>query len=142
MVTYQRARWKHWVRYFGLTIMVFLNISMIMSNLELHYRHRPLALGQELASYGIVFFFDLAILMPLIFEVDTVRITSDRVILSTLLWRAKLRWEEIVAFNNPIWLAFAVLRTRSCFYLINKHDVGPWDELLQTICFKTGRPAN
>ena len=138
-LTFQRARWKHWVRYFGVFVMFFLNISLVLATIEIHTRPTSIDIWRELLSYVIVAFFDLTVFLPTFFEVDKLEATQDKLIVSTLFWKSKIPWKEIRAFHNWVWFTFAVLKTPRCFYLINKRDVKPIDELLETIAHKRAR---
>ena len=139
VVTFQRARWKHFIRYFGAFVIFWLNVSLVLATIEIHTTHESPDIWRELLSYVIVLFFNVTVLVPTLLEVDTAWASPDKLTVGTLLWKSKIPWKDIVALYNPVWLTFAVLRTRRCFYLINKRDIQPLDELLETIAFKRAR---
>lgn len=132
---FQRARWKHIVRLFGLFIVVTLNISLVLSNLRLMMSYR-MDLGHALFSFAILIVLDVLFLLPTIFEVDSVVVTPDSLNLNALLWRAKLPWSQVLSCNKPTYLAFAIVKTARCFYLINKRDIPDFADLLETIRFQ------
>lgn len=140
-LTFERARWKHWVRYFGVSVIFMLNFSLVAATIEIHSRQVGPDIWRELLSFVLVAFFDLTVLLPTLLEVDRVWATPDRLIMSTLFWKTRVPWADIKAFYNPIWFNFAVVRTARCLYLINKRDVKPLDELIQTIDFKRTKVA-
>jgi hypothetical protein len=141
-LTFTRARWKHYSRYFGVVVIGLLNLSLIASTIQIHSTQPTPDIDRELLSFALVLFFDVSVLIPLIFEVDQVWATPDRIIFKTLFWTSKVPWGEIKAFHNPLYLAFAIVRTQRCFYLINKRDIAPLDQLLETIQFKLGKAAS
>lgn len=132
---FQRARWKHFVRYFGLFTVLLLNISLVGSNIHLAANHR-MDLKHLLLSYVLLITLDVIFLLPTIFEVDKVVVTDESLVMSTLLWRAKLPWAAIVSCVKPAWLAYAIVKTQRCFYLINKRDVKDFADLLEIIQFQ------
>jgi len=138
-LTFARARWKHWSRYFGAFVIAMLNVSLVMSTIQIHMNQPFPDIDRELLSFAFVLFFDLTVLLPIILEVDRVVVTPDTIVFKTLFWTSKVPWPEIVSFKNPLVLTFAIVRTPRCFYLINKKDIRPLDELLETIQFKLAR---
>ena len=138
-LTFTRARWKHWSRYFGVFVIVLLNISLVLSTIQIHSTQPTPDIDRELLSFAFVLFFDLTVLLPIIFEVDRVVVTADKVTFKTLFWTSKIPWTEIRSFRNPIYLTFAIVRAPRLFYLINKKDIVPIEELVETIEFKLGK---
>jgi hypothetical protein len=138
-LTFSRARWKHWSRYFGAFVIAMLNVSLVMSTIQIHTSQPLPDIDRELLSFAFVLFFDVTVLLPIILEVDRVVVTPDKVVFKTLFWTSKVPWSEIISFKNPLVLTFAIVRTPRCFYLINKKDIRPLDELLETIQFKLAR---
>jgi hypothetical protein len=136
---YQRARWKHYLRFVGLLLLVCLNISLVGSSIEVFSTRQSLDLQQQLASYLVAIFFDITVLIPILFEVDRLWFAPDRLILKTLLWEAKIPYEQIVSFSNPIYLAFGIIKTKNCFYLVNKRDISSFPELAQILSQRIGK---
>lgn len=132
---FRRARWKHFVRYFGLFTVLLLNISLVGSNIHLAANHR-MDLKHLLLSYVLLITLDVIFLLPTIFEVDKVVVTDESLVMSTLLWRARVPWAAIVSCVKPAWLAYAIVKTQRCFYLINKRDVKDFADLLEIIQFQ------
>lgn len=138
-LSFSRARWKHWLRYFGVTVIVLLNISLVMSTIQLHGARTAPDIGSEIFSFALVIFFDITVLLPTILEVDQVQATPNWLIFKTLFWTSRIPWGEILALHNPLYLTFVIVRTPRCFYLLNRRDLQPFDQLLETIEFKRGK---
>lgn len=130
---FQRARWKHWLHLFGFTVILLLNFSLIQETLQLSTDPRAHTFVEQLPSLLLLLLVDLTMLPPIIFEVDKLIATSDKLIVNTLLWQAKIPWDAIVAIWSPIYMAYAVVRTKRCFYLINKRDIQPFTEVLEIL---------
>jgi len=137
LMTYTRPKWKHATRVFGVLILLLLNFSMVMSDIERHSKHMQLDFGKEALTYLVLLFFDITILLPLIFEVNQVDVNSEQLILKTIFFAAKLKWADIVYFKKPLYLKFGIVRTRRCIYLINKKDIKNFDDLAETIMART-----
>lgn len=133
LVTYKRARWKHWARYFAVAVICMLNFSLVMSTIHIYQVHHSLQLARELSSFLLVLFFDLTILLPMVLEVDGVSITPDDLILNRLLGKSKLKWSDIIYFGKPVYLNYAVLRTAHWVYLLNQRDIERFDEVVEII---------
>jgi len=130
--TFKRARWKHVMRWSGVVVVGLLNLSLVASNIRLATGGH-MDLRQQLTSYLFLIFLDVVFLLPAIFEADSVIVTAEELIVSTLVWRARLKWGEILSCRKPAWLAYAVVKTGRCFYLINKRDIPEFPELLELI---------
>jgi hypothetical protein len=132
-VEFQRARWKHGIRIFGIILMVILNVSLVMSDVERAQKAAHFSLPHELITYLALFLLDTTVLMPLLFEVDKIELFQDLLILKPVFWTARLKWEDIQYFKTPPMLKFAILRTQKSFYLINKRDIKNFPELAAEI---------
>jgi hypothetical protein len=132
-VEFQRARWKHGIRIFGIILMVILNVSLVMSDVERAQKAAHFSLPHELITYLALFLLNTTVLMPLLFEIDKVELFQDLLILKAVFWTARLKWEDIQYFKTPPMLKFAILRTQKCFYLINKRDMKKFPELAAEI---------
>jgi hypothetical protein len=138
-VQYRRARWKHWARYFGVGILVMLNISLVASNIELRTKNRGLDPVREAVGYLVVLFFDVTILLPVLLEVDMVDIKPDSLTLNGMFSRRKLNWKDITYFNSATYLTYAILKSGKSIYLLNKKDLQPHEELVEIIQFKRAK---
>ncbi len=132
-VVYQRARWKHGMRIFGIVLMAVLNVSLVMSDIERANNASHFSLMHEAITYLALFLLDTTVLMPLLFEVDKIEVFNESIALKAIFWTAKLKWEEIQYFKTPPMLKFAVLKSQRCFYLINKRDIKQFPELAESI---------
>lgn len=132
-VVYQRARWKHGMRIFGIVLMAVLNVSLVMSDIERANNASHFSLMHEFITYVALFLLDTTVLMPLLFEVDKIEVFNDMVVLKAIFWTAKLKWDDIQYFKTPPMLKFAVLKSQRCYYLINKRDIKQFPELAASV---------
>jgi len=132
-VVYQRARWKHGMRIFGIVLMSVLNVSLVMSDIERANKAAHFSLVHELITYVALLLLDTTVLMPLLFEVDKVELFNDSISLKAIFWTARLKWDEIQYFKTPPMLKFAVLKSQRCFYLLNKRDIKQFSDLAAAI---------
>lgn len=132
-VVYQRARWKHGMRIFGIVLMAVLNVSLVMSDIERANNASHFSIPHELITYLALFLLDTTVLMPLLFEVDKIEVFNESIVLKAIFWTAKLKWEDIQYLKTPPMLKFAVLKSQRCFYLINKRDIKGFPELLASV---------
>jgi hypothetical protein len=115
--------WKLAFRVIGFSLVVFLTVALILSDMALHRFTSHSYSLREISLYVVLLCFNAMILIPAVFEVRLAKSTPDALILRTLWWGAKVSWKEIVQFRNPSYLKFALIRTRRCFYLLNKRDL-------------------
>jgi hypothetical protein len=132
-IAYTRAAWKHVYRWILFIFVLGLNIAMPMSLIERISRLMVIRPMSELMQFGFVFLVDLYFLPVCLFEVNSVIVKGEELIVSNLLWTAKLTKKNIVALQMPRMLASVVLKTTRCFYLINKSDIPNSDELVTII---------
>ncbi len=123
------------MRYFGLFIVVTLNISLVLSNIRLVALHR-MDIRHQLLSYVLLAILDGLFLFPTILEADCVVYSEEALVIKMLLWQARLTWAEIISCEKPAWLIYAIVKTRRCCYLINKRDIPEFAELLELIQLK------
>lgn len=132
-VVYQRARWKHGMRIFGIVLMSVLNVSLVMSDIERANKAAHFSLVHELITYMALFLLDTTVLLPLLFEVDKVELFNDSVALKAIFWTARLKWDDIQYFKTPPMLKFALLKSQRCIYLLNKRDIKQFSDLAESI---------
>jgi hypothetical protein len=133
---FTRPRWVQAVRLFGCTILLMLNFCLTMSIIDRHSHGFQIILLQELVTILFVLFLDVIILLPMAFEVDMAKITDEGLVLKTTFRKKLIPWNEITSFKAPVYLKLAILRTRGCFYLINKRQLKRYDQLAGTISSK------
>jgi hypothetical protein len=131
--TYKRALWKHLLRYVILSTIVLLNISTVMSFLTRLPDKQMMNPWQEIFFFLTVAIVNLLFAVPAIFEVNRARLAPEGLQLNTLLWRTRLKWSDLVEFEQPRFLKFAILRTKRCFYLINRRDIYSYESLARSI---------
>ncbi len=137
--TFKRSAWKVILRWFIFVVLLLLNVSLVGSTIAQHVVGRSQDLAVDVATYVLVFFFDLIIGLPLLFEVDSIWILPDKLVIRTLLWQTKLPWNEIVSIRQPMWLKFLILRSKHVIYLLHKTDLQPFDMLVEKIADKVGQ---
>jgi len=140
---YRRPRWKHFVRIFGFFVLLALPFVLIAADLQLlaTQANSPKFLKHILMDVFLVIV-DLTMLVPIFFEVDSVQAAPDKLTLKTIFWKGVIPYSEIVAFKTPSLWQFALVRTKRCFYLINKKDIPRYEELVKTIAEKAPAEAH
>lgn len=126
---FARTRVQNAFRVFGMLVVICLNITSIGSFCDRLTHHLPINPIFELVSLIVVLFFDVTILLPIVFEVDSATAEPDRLILKTTLFKKSIPWSNIVELRSPVYMRIAILRTKRCFYLINKRQISRYDEL-------------
>lgn len=134
--TYKRPLWKHLLRYIIVFTIAVLNISIVMSFITRLDHGHSMDVFKELFSFVFVGIVNVLFAVPAIFEVNRARIDDETLQLNTLLWRTRLKWGDLLEFEQPRFLKFAILRTKRCFYLINRRDIIAFDSLAQSITDK------
>lgn len=141
---YKRNRWQHLVRFVALGGIMALDFGLLGSGISHHMTKTftLVQLGKEFLAYFLVLLCNLAVLPSILLEANSVEITDDRLILNNLLFRTCLPWTDITAVIAPIYLKFAIIKTKRFFYLLNKRDINHFQDLINTIREKVGAPAN
>ncbi len=135
--TFKRAAWKHFFRFPFAATLIMLNIAVVGSFVTRLPQGKHLDPIQELIGFGAVWFIDFFMFIPMVFECNTVKTDANGLNLSTLLWKVRLTWDEVVKFDQPGYLKFSILRTKKGFYLFHKYDLKPsYFELAEIISAK------
>lgn len=133
---YKRSAFKHFVRYPMSMTLLLLNIAVVMSFFERIPKHQLMDPVKEVFFFGVVGFIDVFMFIPVLFEVNRILTDKDGLTISALYWKVRLRWDQLVTFEQPKFLKFAILRTKKTFYLLNKYDLKPYFELAEIISAK------
>ena len=133
---YARPRWRHATRVFGAVVVLMFNFTVLAANIDRYAHGRHLHYTKELFTYVLLGFCDLVILMPIIFEVDILKITDDNLIIKTVFFKKAIPWEAVTEFKKPRFLVYAIIKTGRCFYLINRRTIARFDQLAQNISAK------
>jgi hypothetical protein len=140
---FKRARWKHFVRWGAFLVLIFIDLVLVYSGVKHHLLTvRELsasALLKEGLAYIMMFFCNLMVLPTMVFEVDSVEVTTEGLRFRNLLFAWRERWEDISSLIAPVYLRFAILKGRALYYLINKRDILDYDELVEIIRHKAPR---
>lgn len=138
---FKRAMWIHLIRYPMSLILLLLNVALVMSFLERLPKHQLMDPFKELFFFGVVGFIDVFLFIPIVFEVNRIATDATGLKLTTLYWKVRLSWDQLIAFEQPRFLKFAMLRTKRSFYLLNKYDLKPtYFELAEIISAKMTKP--
>jgi hypothetical protein len=133
IIPFKRAAWKHASRWFLFVCVLGLNIAMPMSFLDRILRHATISPGPELVQFLFLLGCDLYFIPVTVFEVHSITISGDAMQVATLLWKSKLTKNDVVSLQMPNILTWAILRTRRCFYLINRLDIPHFEQLATLI---------
>ena len=143
-IIYKRNRWQHFVRFVAFGGIMALDFGLVGSAISHHLvrTYSMLSLGRELLAYFLVLLCNLVVVPSIVLEAHTVEVTDDRLILNNLLFATSLPWEDIKSVVAPVYLKFAIIKTRKFFYLLNKRDIDGFSDLINTIRQKMGTSAN
>jgi hypothetical protein len=141
--TYQRSRWKHLVRAAAFLFIVFLDVASVGQTIDANVRHHvsTAAMGKEAFLFVMLVIANCLVLPSIALEADRIEVNDESIIIRNLLLKCTINWNEITAVSAPIYLKFAIIKTRRFFQLINKRDIPDFNELMQTIQTKTGKPS-
>lgn len=141
---YRRTKWQHFVRFVAFGGVMALDFGLLGSAISHHLvkTYSLASIGKEALAYFLVLLCNMAVLPSILLEANTVEVTDDRLILNNLLFRSALPWSEITSVIAPIYLKFAIIKTKKFFYLLNKRDIEGFPELINTIREKVGEAAN
>lgn len=133
---------RHWaktaIRAFFAIIIIMLNVTTVMSDIERHSKNMGLSWQQEIFMFLFLVLIDVTILIPVLFEVRSVEVTPDHLTMQTLFFKRSVPWGSIVQFKQWRFIVYALVRTPRCFYLINRRDIKGFPELAQTIMERSG----
>ncbi len=127
---YQRHASKNFYQFFGLLIILALNISIAGSDISRGMAHRFLDWRATLPTYAFLIFVDLVMFTPMFMQVKRLQFFDDRLVIETLFWKSKVKWQDIVRFWQPPYMRVAALKTKRCIYLINPRDLDGFDDLI------------
>jgi hypothetical protein len=130
---YRRPAWKNITRWLAFIMIIVLDSALIGSSVRSHQSLGVLLSVKELLSYLIILLLNALVIPSIVFEIDSIVIESDGMIFKNLLFSTKEKWENLISVYSPIYLKFAILRGSKFIYLINKRDLGNFDELMKTI---------
>lgn len=136
--SYKRGPFGLGFRYFGVSTMILLNVAMVMSLITRAEKNLLMDPWREGVFFIFLGFINLFLLVPLLFEANRVETGKETIRLYTLFWRRTLTWDKVLSFDVPRFFKFSVLKSKRCFYLINKYDMKPFDDLARTIRHKAG----
>jgi hypothetical protein len=127
------------MRYYGIILVLLLNWWLVMSTVHLHQVGKALEPLREWASFLVVLFFDITILLPAVLEVDAVELLPQGPVFGTVIGKRRYLWAEIRSMVNPIYLNYVIIRTGKWIYLLNKRDISQINELVQKIQNNLGK---
>lgn len=133
---FKRSAFKHFIRYPVSMTLLLLNVAVVMSFVDRIPTHQLMNPLKEIFFFGVVGFVDIFMFVPVLFEVNRVKTNANGLDIGALYWKRTLRWDQIIAFEQPKFLKFAILKTKKSFYLLNKYDLKPYFELAEIISAK------
>lgn len=136
---FKRSRWKHFTRWLVFGFAVFLYISLMYMTFSAHVLHGQGFSLKEVVVYIMCTILMVPILPSVVLEVDSVKTDDDSITFNNLLFRKKEKWENLVSFSNPIYLKFAIVKSKSFFYLLNRRDLPNFEMLVERIRMKTDK---
>lgn len=136
---FRRPTFRHVMAIFGALVLLLLNFSFVMTIVERSARHGYFDWRQEALMFLVILLMDILILVPVLFEVNWLKVSGDKIVLRTIFWRATVNWADIVEFKQPNYTSHVLLRTKRCFYLINKRDFKRYEELAKIISSRVSK---
>lgn len=134
---FTRARWKHYLRWLVFCIAIFLYLGLFLSSYNTHFIMHKGFVPQEFVVYLLSTFMLVPIMPQVFFEVDRLRLDHDGLQIQNLMMNKHEKWEDVVQFADPRYLKFAMLRTKSFVYFLNRRDLPEFDKLAERIREKT-----
>ncbi|MBU6451452.1 MAG: hypothetical protein KGS72_06725 [Cyanobacteria bacterium REEB67] len=126
---FKRAIWIDIMRWLLMLCVVGLNIFLPISVLTRVLHHGTVNFGFEAVQGLFLLACDMYFLPVCLLEPKSITLQGDELVVNTLLWKARLCAADIVSFSVPRALTWGLLRTKRCFYLINRSDIKNFDEL-------------
>ena len=129
----QRPRKLQRKRIFFFACLVLLNISGPLSLVTRLIHHDLVNWGAEMFHLGCVILINIYMLPSVLFEVDSIEVTESGLKVKNLLWTSQATFSEVKSFDVRQFFIWAILKTQSCFYLINRRDLPNFDELVSIL---------
>jgi hypothetical protein len=130
----RRAAWIEPARWLVFLCIAGLNISLPMSLIERALYHAAVQWGPEFVQFLFLFFCDMYFLPSCLLEPRLIEIRGDKMEIATILWRSKLSIsQDVISLKAPRGLTWGILKTRRCFYLINRNDIKNFDHLASVL---------
>ncbi|MBY0356490.1 MAG: hypothetical protein K2W82_00700 [Candidatus Obscuribacterales bacterium] len=130
---FERARWKHYIRFFFVGIMLVLFGGLLLQSYDLHVNYHRGFNPKEVFIYVWATIIFLPFLPTLIFEIDKVETNEQGLELDNLIWHSHENWSDLTSLKTPIYLKFAILKGKRGFYLLNKRDLPDFGKLIDSI---------
>ncbi len=130
---FKRHWFKHFSRYFFSFLIVGLNIFTALSTVERYRKGVAMPIEMQIWNYLFLIFIDLFMLLPMVLEANTVEITPEYMYLKMLYFNKKLAWKDIESFKEWPFLIYTAVKSRGCFYLINRREIKGFPKLAEII---------
>ena len=131
LAVYERHVSKTVYQFFGLLVVLGLNVSIVGSDVSRCLAHGHLVTDwRALPTYAFVLFCDFVLFLPMLLQVKRVLLFDDQMVVETIFWKSRLRWSDIVRFWQPPHSRLAILKTKKILYLLNPRDIGDFDDLV------------
>jgi hypothetical protein len=131
---YRRSTFQNAVRWVAFGAIVVLDLSCLWQTvITISYGTNSAHVLKQILAYLILAACQGVIIPMIILEARKVEVLPDKLVVHNLLYTNTVNWSDIKAVIAPIFLKFAIIRTRRWFVLINKRDVEGFSDLIQII---------
>lgn len=130
---FQRHWFKHLSRYFFSILILALNVFTVLSAIERYRKGVAMPLEMQIWNYLFLIFIDLFMLLPMVLEANKVETTPEYINLKMLYFNKKLFWRDIESFQQWPFLIYTAIKSRGCFYLINRREIKGFPKLAEII---------
>jgi hypothetical protein len=135
VTVFKRSQFQNAFRWIAFAMVVAMDIACVASTIG-HFVSQGfnvVFLGRQVLSYFLLIVCNCAVLPSIILEARKVEILDDSLVIHNLLYTSTMKWTDIRKVSAPLFLKFAIIRTARGFALINKRDVGGFEDLIQII---------
>ena len=120
---FERKNSKNISQAIGFVIILFLNVSLVGSDIHVSIVKHVINWRNELMSLSFLTFLDCTVWLPIILQVRRLKMWDDKFVVQTLFWTSRLNFDQVTGLENPRSFAVSILKTRKMFYLITWKDL-------------------
>jgi hypothetical protein len=128
-----RTRWKHYLRWIMFSFLMLIFFMLLWTTFKVHVLAQEGFMLKELVLYTMCGLMMIPVGSSIVLEVDYVKVEGDTIVFQNLLIRRSERIEDIVKFIDPVYLKFAIVKTKGFIYFINRRDIPNYQQLFETI---------
>ncbi len=127
---YDRSLARDVYQWFGFIVLALLNIALVGSDIVRLQSNSSFSWQHELVTYAFLLFMDLTVFIPGLFQVRCIRVWEDRLAVQTMFWTSQLAWQDIISLTLPAYMRVGIMKTKRCYYLIDRRAIRGFDEFL------------